>query len=769
MTKRGGSWARPRGTGKGGEMRRRKFGGIGLALLASLLGCGGRSETATPPSGSLEDRQVRALLDRMTLEEKVGQMNQYIAPIYARSIDSPDFAKKLDDLLARGLVGSFLFVTDAEEANALQEKASRSRLGIPLIVGIDAVHGLAPVRGATIFPTPIGMAATFDDDLVERSAEITAREMRATGMHWAFYPVLDVARDPRWGRTAETFGEDPLVVASMGRATVRGLQGPDRSHLRTLACLKHFLGPGVPLGGRNMGPVDVSERTLRSMFLPPFQAGVEAGALSVMAAYNEVNGVPSHASGELLTRILRREWGFRGFVVSDWGAIEMLHTTHHVAASKKDAIRQAVLAGVDMHMQGEGFSEPLLELVRERAVPAWRIDEAAGRILRVKRALGLFEQRYVDASRASSVLAAPEHLTVALEAARKSIVLLRNEGGVLPLRKDLKKVLVTGPNAESTALLGDWTVPQPAENVITVLEGIRAAVSPATEVRFVDPGRVFEETNEALALAAEQARGADVAIVVLGENETRYDEAGVLDRPRRERTGGEGADRADLTLVGRQMELVRAIVETGTPTVVVLVNGRPLAIPWIAENVPAVLEAFEPGLVGGRAVAEVLFGDVSPSGRLPMSIPRSVGQLPVHFNHPPSAEGTYVDESSEPLYAFGHGLSYTRFAYSNLRVPERIRRGEAAWVSVVVQNAGAREADEVVLMFVRDVVSSVTRPVRQLGGFQRVRLSPGESRVVHFRIPFESLALHDRRMARVVEPGRFEVSIGGLSGSWILE
>ncbi|MDC3987032.1 glycoside hydrolase family 3 N-terminal domain-containing protein [Polyangium jinanense] len=750
-------------------MRRRTFGGIGLALLASLLGCGGRSETTAPPSGSLEDRQVRALLDRMTLEEKVGQMNQYIAPIYARSIDSPDLAEKLDDLLARGLVGSFLFVTDAEEANALQEKASRARLGIPLIFGIDAVHGLAPVRGATIFPTPIGMAATFDDDLVERSAEITAHEMRATGMHWAFSPVLDVARDPRWGRTAETFGEDPLVVATMGRATVRGLQGPDRSRLRTLACLKHFLGPGVPLGGRNMGPVDVSERTLRGAFLPPFQAGVAAGALSVMAAYNDVNGVPSHASDELLTRILRREWGFRGFVVSDWEGIEMLHTTHHVAASQKDAIRQAVLAGVDMHMHGEGFSEPLLELVREGTVPAWRIDEAAGRILRVKHALGLFEQRYVDASRASSVLAAPGHLTVALEAARKSIVLLRNEGNRLPLRKNLKKILVTGPNADNTALLGDWSAPQPAENVITVLEGIRAAVSPATEVRFVNPGRVFEETDEALARAAEQARDADVAIVVLGENETRYDEAGVLDRRRRERTGGEGADRADLTLVGRQLELVQAVVATGTPTVVVLVNGRPLAIPWIAENVPAVLEAFEPGLVGGRAVAEVLFGDVSPSGRLPISIPRSVGQLPVHYNHPPSAEGAYVDESSAPLYAFGHGLSYTRFVYSHLRVPERIRQGEAAWVSVIVRNAGPREADEVVLMFVSDVVSSVTRPVRQLAGFQRVRLSPGESRVVHFRIPFDALALHDRRMARVVEPGRFEVSIGGLSRSWILE
>ncbi|MDI1446311.1 glycoside hydrolase family 3 N-terminal domain-containing protein [Polyangium sp. 6x1] len=747
-------------------MERRKFGGIGLALLASLVGCSGGAKDGAPPPDSVDERRVRALLDHMTLEEKIGQMNQYIAPIYAQSIDTPDIAKKTDELLAEGRVGSFLFVTDAEEANALQEKASRARLGIPLIFGIDAVHGLAPVRGATIFPTPIGMAATFDAELVERSAEVTAREMQATGMHWAFYPVLDVARDPRWGRTAETFGEDPFVVASMGSAVVRGLQGPDRSHLRVLACLKHFLGPGAPLGGRNMGPVEVSERALRSTFFPPFQAGVEAGALSVMAAYNDVNGVPSHASEELLTHILRREWGFRGFVVSDWEGVEMLHTRHHVAESPKDAIRQAVLAGVDMHMHGDGFTEPLVELVRERAVPAWRIDEAAGRILRVKRALGLFEHRYVDAARAASVLASPEHRGVALEAARKSLVLLRNEMDLLPLRKNLKKVLVTGPNADNTALLGDWTAPQPAENVTTVLEGIRAAVSPGTAVQFVDAGRVFEETNESIARAAQGAKDADVAIVVLGENATRYDERGALDRRRRERTSGEGADRADLGLAGRQMDLVRAVVETGTPTVVVLINGRPLAIPWIAENVPAVLEAFEPGLVGGRAVAEVLFGDMSPSGRLPISIPRSVGQVPVHDNHPPSAEGTYVDESAEPLYAFGHGLSFTRFVYGDLRVPEQVRQGEDVQVSVVVRNAGAREADEVALLFVRDVVTSVSRPVRELRGFQRVHLGPGESRWLRFRIPFESLALYDRKMERVVEPGQFEVTIGGLTGSW---
>jgi len=751
------------------HQRQRKLRAIGIVLLAPLVGCGNATQTTSPPPRPVEeDAEVRALLGRMTLEEKVGQMNQYLAPIYARSYDgAPYLPGRLDDLLARGLVGSLLFVTDAEEANTLQQKAARSRLGIPLIFGVDAVHGLAPVRGATIFPTPIGLAATFDADLVERLSRVTAREMRATGMHWAFYPVLDVVRDPRWGRTAESFGEDSFVVASLGSAAVRGLQGPDlASPSSVVACLKHFLGPGVPLGGRNMGPVDVSDRTLRSAFLPPFQAGVEAGALSVMAAYNEVNGVPSHASEELLTGTLRREWGFQGFVVSDWGGIEMLHTTHHVAETQKDAIRQAVLAGVDMHMHGENFTEPLLELVREGAIDAQRIDEAAGRILRVKRALGLFEHRYVDAAHAPSVLASPEHRAVALESARKSLVLLRNEGELLPLRKDLKKIVVTGPNADNTALLGDWTVPQPAENVTTVLEGIRAAVSPATEVEFVDTGKVFEETDEALARAVERARDADVAVLVLGENATRHDENGAFDRRRPERTSGEGDDRADLTLVGRQMELVRAVVGTGTPTVVVLINGRPLSIPWIAANVPAVLEAFEPGLLGGRAVADVLFGDVSPSGRLPISIPRSVGQLPVHYNPPPSAEALYTDETFQPLYPFGHGLSYTRFEYSDLRVPDQIGPGETAEISVVVRNAGARAADEVVLLFVRDVVSSVTTPVRQLRGFQRVFLSPGESRVIPFRIPFASLSLYDRHMERVVEPGRFQVTIGGVEGAF---
>lgn len=707
--------------------------------------------------------RVEDLLGRMTLEEKIGQMNQYVAPRYARSSEPADFSARLEQLLKNGLIGSFLFVSDYNEANELQKTAEQSRLKIPLIFGIDAVHGLCPVRGTTIFPTPIGMAGTFDPDLVERASVITARETRAAGIHWAFYPVLGVGREPRWGRTAETFGEDPYLVALMGQAVVRGFQGKDLSSPENIiACLKHFAAHSAPLGGRNIASMEVSQRTLRTVFLPPFKAAVEAGALSVMAAYHETNGVPAHASREMLTDILRREWGFKGFVVSDWGGIEMLVSRHRVAESQKEAVRQAMLAGVDMHMQGDGFTEPLMELVSEGTVSEKRIDESVSRILAAKFQLGLFENRYVDPQKSAQVLASDKHREVALEAARKSLVLLENKDGILPLNKNLKSILITGPNADNNALMGDWTAPQPEENVITVLEGIKEIVSPETEIRFVDCGRVFEESGEKIKQAADEAGKADVAVVVLGENEARYDDQGNFNRRRQERSGGEGVDRDDLGLVGGQLELLKAVYDTGTPTVVVLVNGRALAIEWIAENVPAVLEAWEPGIAGGRAVAEVLFGDINPCGKLAVSIPRSAGQLPVWYNHPPSAENKYKYSTWEPLYQFGYGLSYTKFEYSSLEVPESVPYGQDLEIFVVVENTGRRAGDEVVLLFVNDLVSSVTTPVKELKGFQRVSLKPGVKKTVSFILPFSELAFYDRNMEKVVEPGKFEVMIGDL-------
>jgi len=739
-----------------------------IAALLLITSCdfrvqkGGESARYLDPGLPVPER-VEDLLGRMTLEEKIGQMNQYLAPRYAKASEPADFSARLEKLLNDGLIGSFLFVSDYNEANELQQKAGSSRLKIPLIFGIDAVHGLCPVQGSTIFPSPIGMACTFDTELVQRASAVTARETRAAGMHWAFYPVLGVGREPRWGRTAETFGEDPYLVARMGQAVVRGFQGNDLSSPdNIIACLKHFAAHSQPLGGRNIAPMEVSQRTLHTVFLPPFKAAVQAGALSVMAAYHETNGIPAHASEEFLTDILRRQWGFKGFVVSDWGGIEMLVSRHRVAESQKEAVRQAIVAGVDMHMQGDGFTEPLLELLREGVVSEKRIDESVSRILAAKFRLGLFENRYVDPQKSAGVLACDDHQQVALEAARKSLVLLENRNGILPLSKSLKSILVTGPNADNNALMGDWTAPQPEKNVITVLEGIREKVSPGTRISYVDCGRVFEETGEKIKRAAREASRADVAIVVLGENEARYDDQGNFNRRRQERSGGEGVDRDDLSLVGKQLELLKAVCQTGTPTVVVLINGRPLAIGWIAENVPAVLEAWEPGMAGGRAVAEALFGDINPCGKLAISIPRSAGQLPVWYNHPPSAENWYKYSTFEPLYPFGYGLSYTKFEYSNLRIPASVPYGRDVEISVEVKNSGQRAGDEIVLLFVDDLVSSVTTPVKELKGFQRVSLEPGEKETVGFVLPFDELAFYNRKMEKVVEPGDFEVMISNL-------
>ncbi|HUU27897.1 MAG TPA: glycoside hydrolase family 3 N-terminal domain-containing protein [archaeon] len=726
----------------------------------------GQNKTAPAPYLNPKlavSERVADLVNRMTLEEKIGQMNQYIAPLYAKSSEPQDFSNRLNELLRKGLIGSFLFVTDCNEANELQRIAENSCLRIPLIFGIDAVHGLCPVQGTTIFPAPIGMGGTFDPELVEKASAITAKETRATGMHWAFYPVLGVGRDPRWGRTGETFGEDPYLVSQMGMAVVKGFQGQDLSSPdNIIACVKHFAAHSSPLGGRNIAPMEVSERTLRTVFLPPFEAAIRQGAFSVMAAYHENNGIPCHASEMLLTKILRGEWGFKGFIVSDWGGIEMLVSRHRVAETQKEAVRQAVTAGIDMHMQGDGFTEPLLELVTEGVISRERIDESVSRILTAKFRLGLFENKYVDPKMTAQVLACKEHQEKALEVARKALVLLENRNGILPLSKEIKSILVTGPCADNNALMGDWAAPQPGENVITVLEGIKDIVSSQTQVRYVDCGKIWEETPERIGQAAQAAEKADVAVVVVGGNDARYDDLGNFNRGRKERTGGEGVDRADLSLAGGQLDLVKAVYNTGTPTVVVLINGRPLAVEWIAENIPAVLEAWEPGMRGGKAVAEALFGDYNPGGRLSISIPRCVGQLPVWYNHPPSAENDYKYTTYKPLYPFGYGLSYTKFDYSNLRFPATVPFGRNIEISVEVTNSGERAGDEVVLLYVNDLVSSVTTPVKELKGFKRITLRPGETQTVGFNLLFDQLAFLDREMKKIVEPGRFAVMIGNL-------
>jgi beta-glucosidase len=721
--------------------------------------------------------RVDDLMDRMTLEEKVGQMCQYLLPdlplmpkppapeTTGADSDTPPeddaddstmlYSKasqqSVPGLIARGLIGSILSETDPTRLNEAQTLAEQSRLKIPLLFGIDAIHGNALHPGATVFPAPIGLAATWDPELVTEVARATAREVRACNLHWTFSPNVDVLRDGRWGRSGETFGEDPYLVGRMGVAMVRGYQDGDHPEHYVMACPKHYIAGGEPVNGLNFAAMDLSERALREVFLPPFAAAVEAGADTVMAAHNEVNGVPCHGNHYLLTEILRDELGFDGFVVSDWTDVARLFTLHRVATSVQDADRQAVEAGIDMHMHGPGFLDEVVELVEMGLLDADRVDRAVRLILAAKFKLGLFENRYVDPD-APAQAASAEHRALALEAARASIVLLKNDENRLPLDKDLTRIFVTGPNADAQTILGDWAVEQPAETVITVLQGIRDAVAPETFVDYLDCGGVLDVDDEALEAARTQAAAADVAVVVVGENPLRWSP---------DKTEGENVARTDLGLPGRQQALVEAVVASATPTVVVLVNGRPQAVPWIADHAAALVEAFHPGMVGGQAVAEVLFGDVNPGGRLPYTVPRNVGQLRAIYNHRPSDYfRAYTLTPNEPLFPFGYGLSYTTFAYDALRVPETVKAGEDVTVTVAVTNTGDRAGDEVVIAYLHDEYASVTRPVKEIVAFRRVHLAPGESTTVTLTIRADQLALYNREMDKVIEPGDVTLYVG---------
>lgn len=730
-------------------------------------------QAADSPAGV--DQRVEALLARMTLEEKAGQMCQYVGIEHLKEsmnlkgkIPSNNDAigmypkltfGQIEQMVRDGKIGSFLHVVTVEESNRLQAIAQEGRLKIPLLIGIDAIHGNALVRGTTVYPAPLGLAATFDEGLVEKLSQETALETRANGAQWTFTPNVDVARDARWGRCGETFGEDPYLVGRLGAAMVRGLQGRDGGGTdHVLACIKHAIAGSQPVNGLNGAPTDISERTLRSVFLPPYLEGIKAGAGSLMTAHNELNGVPCHANRWLVEDVLRGEGGFDGFVVSDWMDIERLATVHHTAANQKEAVYQTVLSGMDMHMHGPDFLEPLVELVKEGRIPEARVTESARRILRAKFKLGLFEQAQVSPTQQAAVTFSAGHQATALEAARKSIVLLKNENSLLPLdAKRFSRILVTGPLANTDALLGDWVLPQPEENVITPLEGLREIAPAGCEIVHYDCGASVKTTTpEAIAEAAKQAATADLTVVVVGDNSLRYDV--------KDKTGGENIDRSDIELPGDQLALVKAVVAAGKPVVVVLINSRPIGSEWTVDHVPAVLEAFEPGCKGGRALAEILFGLVNPSGKLPMTIPRNAGQIQVYYNHLPSQYfHTYVIGKSEPLYEFGHGLSYTSFKYENLQVPAKVSPGESVTVTVEVTNTGARAGDEVVLAYVHDLVGSVTTPVKELKSFQRISLQPGEKKTVELIITHDQLALINAAMKRVVEPGDFEVIVGDLT------
>ncbi|MCD8262524.1 MAG: glycoside hydrolase family 3 C-terminal domain-containing protein [Bacteroides sp.] len=748
-----------------------------LAFVPLFTGCSGeQGDPLYLDASQPVEKRVKDMMKRMTLEEKVAQMCQYVGIEHMKAAEKemtleemkeshaqgfyPDLhSSEIIEMTRQGKIGSFLHVVTAEEANKLQQYALESRLKIPVLIGIDAIHGSGLYRGGTIYPTPIGQAASFDTELVKKASRETAMEMRATGTHWTFTPNVEVARDARWGRVGETFGEDPYLVGKMGVATVEGFQENDFTGFdKVIACAKHFVGGSQPINGINGAHCDISDRTLHEVFLPPFKECLDAGVFTFMMAHNELNGVPCHTSKYLMTDILRGQWKFDGFIVSDWMNIERAHDKHATATSYKEAYYQSVKNGMDMHMHGPEFAEAIVELVQEGKIPESRINQAASKILEAKFRLGLFEDPFIDESKLSEVVFHPEHQQTALEMARKSIVLLKNENNLLPIdRSKYKKILVTGPNADNQTILGDWALQQPDSCVTTVIEGLRQ-VSPETDFDFFPFDTNLHTMEMSRVLQAKvRAQRADLVIVVVGENSMRY--------RWNDKTCGENTDRYELSLVGLQQELVEEIHATGTPTIVVLVNGRPLSTEWIADHIPALVEAWEPGSFGGQAVAEILFGEVNPEAKLPITIPRSAGQIQTYYNYKETSKWfKYGTGKSTPLFEFGYGLSYSDFEFSPIRLSaETMTENGTIEASIEVRNISDRPGAEVVQLYIRDCYSSAVRLVKELKGYEKIYLNPGASKTVTFRITAAQLSFYDIDMNYGVEKGEFEIMIGNSS------
>ncbi len=700
-----------------------------LVFLSPARISGARALTAA--------ERADTLLVRMTLAEKAGQLNQL------SRVSAGDEA-----LLRAGGVGSFLNLHGAAETNRIQKIAvEESRLHIPLLLGNDVLHGYR-----TIFPIPLGEACSWDPEMARRTAAAAAEESRAMGINWLFAPMVDISRDPRWGRIAEGSGEDVFLGSAMAAARVRGFQGGDLTAPGSvLACLKHYVGYGNAQAGREYHSTDMSERTLRETYLPPFKAGVDAGAMSVMSAFNALNGVPTSANRFTLTEILRNEWGFGGLVVSDWTSIPEL-INHGLAADSTDAAAKAIVAGVDMDMMGKVYLNNLEKLVRDGVIPESAVNGAVRRVLTVKYAMGLFERPYTDPSLEKKTILSPEKVALARESARESIVLLKNDRDVLPLKKDIRAIAVVGPLAsEKNSALGTWSAKGRGEDAVSVVEGIKAAVSPGTKVIAAPGCEITGEDRKGFTPAVDAAKQADVVVAVVGE-------AGWMT--------GEANSRSDINLPGVQEELLRALRSTGKPLVVVLMAGRPLTIPWTAENASALLMAWHLGVQSGNAIADILFGDICPSGKLAATFPRSVGQIPIFYNsentgRPTSesrASSRYIDIPSTPLFPFGYGLSYTKFEYSGLKItPETTGAWGTVTVAANIRNAGKRAGDEIVQCYIRDEAASVVRPVRELRGFTRVHLEPGETKAVQFTLGPEALGFRNTDMQFTVEPGTFRV------------
>ena len=739
------------------------------------------------PSLSIDIR-LSDLLSRMTLEEKVGQLlcplGWEMYEIHGSEVHPSGKFKQLikernagmlwatyraDPWTKKTLANGLNPELAAKAGNALQKYVmENTRLGIPMFLAEEAPHGHMAI-GATVFPTGIGMAATWSPELVKEVGQVIAKEIRSQGGHISYGPVLDLTRDPRWSRVEETFGEDPVLSGILGASMVDGLGGGNLSQkYATIATLKHFLAYAVPEGGQNGNYASVGIRDLHQNFLPPFRKAIDAGALSVMTSYNSIDGIPCTSNHYLLTQLLRNEWKFRGFVVSDLYSIEGIHESHFVAPTKENAAIQSVTAGVDVDLGGDAYTN-LCHAVQSGQMDKTVIDTAVCRVLRMKFEMGLFEHPYVDPKIAAKTVRRKEHIELARKIAQSSITLLKNENSILPLSKTINKVAVIGPNADNRYnMLGDYTAPQEDSNVKTVLDGILTKLSPF-RVEYVRGCAIRDTTVNEIEQAIEAARRSEVVIVVVGGSSARdfktsYKETGAAvaeEGSVSDMECGEGFDRASLSLLGRQQELLESLQKTGKPLIVVYIEGRPLEKNWASEYADALLTAYYQGQEGGNAIADVLFGDYNPSGRLPISVPRSVGQIPVYYNKKAPRNHDYVEVSSSPLYSFGYGMSYTTFEYSDLQVVQKSAR--CFEVSFKVKNTGKYDGEEVSQLYMRDEYASVVQPMKQLKHFERFHLKKGEEKKVTFVLTEEDFFLVNYTLKKVVESGNFHLMIGAAS------
>lgn len=729
------------------------------------------------------EAKITTLLSKMTLDEKMGQLNQYTSR-WEMTGPAPQGTneQQMLGMIKSGMVGSMLNVTGVEATRKAQKLAvENSRLKIPMIFGYDVIHGYQ-----TMFPIPLAEAASWEPELARKSARIAAVETSASGVQWTFAPMVDIARDARWGRFMEGSGEDPYLGSLFAAARVKGFQGNDLSANNTIAaCVKHFAAYGFIEAGRDYNTVEISESTLRNIVLPPFKAAADAGALSFMNAFNEIGGTPSTANVHLLRDILKGEWNYNGLVVSDWNSIGEL-LIHGVAADKKEAARLAITAGSDMDMEGNCYVPNLKKLVEEGTVDIKLVDDAVRRVLRVKFLLGLFDDpyRYCDENREKTQILTKEHLVAAREAAKRSIVLLKNDGGLLPLKKQGQKIALIGElAADKDVPLGSWRAKAIAGSAVSLLEGMRSALTQPENLQY-SKGPVYVSGKSLFTVplefnttdrtgideAVKAAKAADVVVMALGENCFQT---------------GEGRSQTDIKMKGLQQELLEAVFAVNKNVVVVLMNGRPLDISWMAENVPSIVEAWHLGSEAGNGIADVLFGDYNPAGKLPASFPRTLGQVPIYYNHkssgrPFDGEGNvfwshYTDAPNDALFPFGYGLSYTTIAYSDLKISSPvISKGEKLQVSITVKNTGKVAGEEVVQLYIRDLVGSITRPVKELKGFEKLSLNPGESKVVNFTLDENDLAFYGADNQLKAEPGDFKLWVGpnsveGLESSFTLK